>query len=171
MYAIRSYYDKIGFNNLWKAKALDQEIKILSAPCYLATKFEAFNHRGIDYRTSRITSYNVCYTKLLRKYEYVANVEPVTQNGVKLSASHMVIDGTYAYVTYNTYGNRYGGAVQIIDLVDASKPKIVSQLLFPESDINAITIDRTLAQPKAWLAASTNKNGAEIYEVALSSIV
>lgn len=43
---------KIGFENLWTAKAKDQEIKILSAPCYLATKFEAFNDRGSDYRTS-----------------------------------------------------------------------------------------------------------------------
>lgn len=43
---------KIGFNNLWTANAKDQEVKILSAPCYLATKFEAFNSRGSDYRTS-----------------------------------------------------------------------------------------------------------------------
>jgi predicted nucleotidyltransferase len=43
---------KIGFENLWTAKAKDQEIFILSAPCYLATKFEAFNDRGTDYRTS-----------------------------------------------------------------------------------------------------------------------
>jgi predicted nucleotidyltransferase len=43
---------KIGFNNLRKAKAKDEEIKILSAPCYLATKFEAFNDRGSDYRAS-----------------------------------------------------------------------------------------------------------------------
>lgn len=43
---------KIGFENIWTAKAKDQTIKILSAPCYLATKFEAFNDRGSDYRTS-----------------------------------------------------------------------------------------------------------------------
>jgi predicted nucleotidyltransferase len=43
---------KIGFNNIWTANAKNQEIKILSAPCYLATKFEAFNNRGSDYRTS-----------------------------------------------------------------------------------------------------------------------
>jgi predicted nucleotidyltransferase len=42
----------MGFKNLWKAKAKEQELYILSAPCYLATKFEAFNNRGIDYRTS-----------------------------------------------------------------------------------------------------------------------
>jgi len=43
---------KIGFENLWTAKAKEQEIYILSAPCYLATKFEAFNDRGTDYRSS-----------------------------------------------------------------------------------------------------------------------
>lgn len=43
---------KIGFDNRWKVNAIDQEIKILSAPCYLATKFEAYNSRGTDYRMS-----------------------------------------------------------------------------------------------------------------------
>jgi len=43
---------KIGFKDLWRVKIKDQEISILKAPCYLATKFEAFNNRGKDYRTS-----------------------------------------------------------------------------------------------------------------------
>lgn len=43
---------RIGFEDLWHAKALDEDIRILSAPVYLATKFEAFNNRGGDYRTS-----------------------------------------------------------------------------------------------------------------------
>ena len=43
---------KLGFDNLWTVKAKEVDIKILPAPCYLATKFEAFNNRGTDYRTS-----------------------------------------------------------------------------------------------------------------------
>jgi predicted nucleotidyltransferase len=43
---------KPGFEYLWTVKAKDQEIKILSAPYFLATKFQAFNNRGKDYRTS-----------------------------------------------------------------------------------------------------------------------
>ena len=43
---------KFGFDNLWVVKAKEEDIKILPAPCYLATKFEAFNNRGTDYRTS-----------------------------------------------------------------------------------------------------------------------
>jgi predicted nucleotidyltransferase len=42
----------IGFNDLWKITVKDEEIQILSAPVYLATKFEAYNNRGGDYRTS-----------------------------------------------------------------------------------------------------------------------
>ena len=43
---------KSGFNDLWTVKAKDKEIKIFSAPYYLATKFEAYINRGHDYRTS-----------------------------------------------------------------------------------------------------------------------
>ncbi len=43
---------KIGFDNLQLVNALDEEIQILPAPCFLATKFEAFINRGTDYRTS-----------------------------------------------------------------------------------------------------------------------
>jgi len=43
---------KLGFTDLQFSKALDEEIQILPAPCFLATKFEAFKDRGKDYRTS-----------------------------------------------------------------------------------------------------------------------
>jgi hypothetical protein len=43
---------KIGFKNLWTVNVENEEIRILSAACFLATKFEAFKDRGGDYRTS-----------------------------------------------------------------------------------------------------------------------
>jgi hypothetical protein len=43
---------KFGFHDLWTVNAKKEEIQILPAPIYLATKFEAFNDRGKDYRTS-----------------------------------------------------------------------------------------------------------------------
>ncbi|NOU46434.1 MAG: hypothetical protein HOO86_05150 [Bacteroidales bacterium] len=43
---------KMGFDNLYTTKAMDVEIQVLPAPVYLATKFEAFKSRGLDYRTS-----------------------------------------------------------------------------------------------------------------------
>ncbi len=42
-----------GFDSLQEITVIDNVIQILSAPYYLATKFEAYNHRGNnDYRTS-----------------------------------------------------------------------------------------------------------------------
>ncbi len=43
---------RVGFQNLWSMQANDQSVHVLSAPCFLATKFEAFNSRGKDYRSS-----------------------------------------------------------------------------------------------------------------------
>ncbi len=43
---------KLGFDKLQTVEVKGETIQILPAPCYLATKFEAFNHRGRDYRTS-----------------------------------------------------------------------------------------------------------------------
>lgn len=43
---------KIGFENLWTKTVKNQEIRLLSPACYLASKFEAFNNRGTDIRTS-----------------------------------------------------------------------------------------------------------------------
>ena len=44
---------QVGFNSLEKIDVQGTSIQILSSPCYLATKFEAFNHRGQDdYRMS-----------------------------------------------------------------------------------------------------------------------
>jgi len=43
---------KIGFKNLWTTEVKGLSIRIFSAPCYLATKFEAFNNRGTGYITS-----------------------------------------------------------------------------------------------------------------------
>lgn len=42
----------IGFEQPWTVKAKEELIKVFSAPCFLATKFEAFNHRARDFRTS-----------------------------------------------------------------------------------------------------------------------
>lgn len=43
---------QIGFENVKEVKLDDQTIHILTAPCFIATKFEAFKDRGGDYRTS-----------------------------------------------------------------------------------------------------------------------
>ncbi|GMQ31750.1 LVIVD repeat-containing protein [Algoriphagus taiwanensis] len=58
--------------------------------------------------------------------------------GNTLQATHVDIDDDYAYVAYNTAGPTYLGAVEILDISDAYKPKIVSQAIFRNADISAL---------------------------------
>ena len=55
-----------------------------------------------------------------------------------LQATHVDIDGDFAYVAYNTSGATYLGAVEIFDISDAYKPKIVSQAIFKNADVSAL---------------------------------
>lgn len=43
---------RVGFQNIQRVHLNDEEIQILTAPCFLATKFEAYYDRGGDYRMS-----------------------------------------------------------------------------------------------------------------------
>lgn len=49
---IANKWYKVGFDNIQTIRIEGEKISILSAPCFLATKFEAYNNRGTDYRTS-----------------------------------------------------------------------------------------------------------------------
>ncbi|MFC3878914.1 hypothetical protein ACFOSV_01940 [Algoriphagus namhaensis] len=58
--------------------------------------------------------------------------------GKILRATHVDIDGKYAYVSYNTEGSTYLGGVEIIDISNAYDPKIVSQAIFKNADVSAL---------------------------------
>ncbi|GMQ26506.1 hypothetical protein Aoki45_31880 [Algoriphagus sp. oki45] len=58
--------------------------------------------------------------------------------GNTLQATHVDIDDDYAYVAYNTAGPTYLGAVEILDISDAYKPRIVAQAIFKNADISAL---------------------------------
>ncbi len=68
----------------------------------------------------------------------ISQASSPTYEGSTLQATHVDIDGNYAYVAYNTAGPKYLGAVEIIDISDAYKPKIVSQAIFKNADISAV---------------------------------
>ena len=53
MRGLSNRWYSIGFDSIQKTSLEGVTIQVLSAACYLATKFEAYNHRGNDdYRTS-----------------------------------------------------------------------------------------------------------------------
>jgi len=69
----------------------------------------------------------------------VAQVDPPSYGGSTfLTASHVHVDGDYAYVAYNVAGEDYFGAIDIVDIADPNNPAVTSRLLYTNADINSL---------------------------------
>ncbi len=69
----------------------------------------------------------------------VAQIEPPTYPGRgPITATHVDLDGNFAYVSYNTAGATYFGAIQVINVSDPHKPVVSSQLMYLNADINSV---------------------------------
>lgn len=71
----------------------------------------------------------------------VAQVAPPDYEGNKLRATHVAISGNYAYVSYNTEGDRYLGGVDVIDISDINNPRLVVNAKLPNIDISSLAVD------------------------------
>lgn len=72
----------------------------------------------------------------------VAQVDvPSFQGGQNLTASHVVVDGDYAYVSYNTVDANFVGAVDIVNVKNPRNPRVTSRLYYTNADINALAYD------------------------------
>jgi hypothetical protein len=83
---------------------------------------------------------------------------PKDSKGNTLQASHVTINGKYAYVSYNSQGDEYSGAIDMIDVSDPYKPKLVMSALIPDTDITSVVY----SNGKLIIAGATNvdKNSA-----------
>ncbi|WP_276132169.1 hypothetical protein [Polluticoccus soli] len=70
--------------------------------------------------------------------ELVASVSAPINGGDTLRATHVEINGNYAYISYNTEGAKYKGAIDVFNISTASTPTLVSSVVFTGIDINAI---------------------------------
>ncbi|RAI84071.1 LVIVD repeat-containing protein [Algoriphagus yeomjeoni] len=82
----------------------------------------------------------------------VSQVEAPVYDGKTLKATHVDIDGDYAYVSYNTEGDTYLGAVDIFDITNVYSPVITEQAIFKDSDISSLEYKNG----KLYLAAAVN---------------
>ncbi|MUH34401.1 hypothetical protein D9O36_00985 [Zobellia amurskyensis] len=72
----------------------------------------------------------------------IARVDPPSYSGAEnLTASHVDVDGDYAYVSYNTVEDGYAGGIDIIDVSDPNNPQVTSRLYYSNADINSIAYD------------------------------
>jgi hypothetical protein len=55
-----------------------------------------------------------------------------------LTAAHVFVENDFAYVAYNTVGEDYAGAIDIIDVSDPNDPRVTSRVLYTNADINSL---------------------------------
>ncbi len=66
---------------------------------------------------------------------------PSYSGGENLGATHIDMDGDYAYVSYNTVEDGYAGAIDIINVSDPNNPRLTGRLYYTNADVNAIAYD------------------------------
>lgn len=71
-------------------------------------------------------------------FHLIAQVAPPEYNGQTLQATHVKIYDHYAFVTYNTKGNRYLGGIDVFDVSNLAHPRIIWQALFPNADVSSV---------------------------------
>lgn len=70
----------------------------------------------------------------------IAEVNPPTDSkGRTLQANHVAVNGNYAYVAYTMMGDAYSGAIDVIDVTDPYKPKLITSALVADTDITSLT--------------------------------
>lgn len=80
----------------------------------------------------------------------ISQVDPPVYEGKILKATHVDIADNFAFVSYNTEGNEFLGAIEIFDISDPIYPKITSQAIFKNADVNSLTYK----QGKIYAAAA-----------------
>lgn len=69
----------------------------------------------------------------------VAQINPPSfSGGENLTATHVHLDGDFAYVSYNTAEESYVGAIDIIDIKNPLEPSVTSRLYYSNADINSV---------------------------------
>ena len=95
-----------------------------------------------------ITITNASTSKLLKSTQattdlplvQIAEINPPTDsNGRTLQANHVAVNGNYAYVAYTMRGDVYSGAIDVIDVSDPYKPKLITSALIANTDITSLT--------------------------------
>ncbi len=71
----------------------------------------------------------------------VAEVTPPNVGGIDLEATHVAIYQTRAYVSYGKIGTLARGAVDVFEISDPSRPRLIASVQFKDSDVFTIAAD------------------------------
>lgn len=108
-------------------------------------------NKRLDYTNSGVISIgsSSASTARLLSSQAVTNALPLVQiaeinppkdsNGRTLQANHVAVNGNFAYVAYTMMGEVYSGAIDVIDVSDPYKPKLITSALIANTDITSLT--------------------------------
>jgi hypothetical protein len=69
----------------------------------------------------------------------ITQVNPPTYGPITgLTAAHVYVEDDFAYVAYNTAGEDYSGAIDIINVADPNNPAVTSRVVYSNADINSL---------------------------------
>ena len=71
-------------------------------------------------------------------FKLKAEVDPPVYDSHTLQATHVTIKDEYAFVTYNTRGPKWLGAIEIFDVSDLKNPVIISSAILENTDVSAV---------------------------------
>ena len=70
----------------------------------------------------------------------VGTVRPPEVDGIVVQANDVEIYGHTAVIAYNTAGEVFAGAVQVVDFSHPEQPEILSEVLYRHADVNAVAL-------------------------------
>ncbi|WP_278021610.1 hypothetical protein [Flavobacterium ginsengisoli] len=115
-------------------------ITITSDQSTLNKRLDLTNSGVISIENGALTGKSAETTNTSFPLVQIAEVKPpVDAIGRTLQASHVTVNGNYAYVSYIMRGDAYSGAIDVIDVSDPYKPKLVTSALIPNTDITSLT--------------------------------
>jgi len=71
----------------------------------------------------------------------VAEVSPPSIDGQDLQATSITLEDDIAIVSYNMRGEQYLGAIDVFTIRRRNRPRLISQALFLDTDINSVSYD------------------------------
>lgn len=126
-------------------QTIGNDILLNSNSEWLSSRIRTFNERllieDINPENTRLKNLNAPpEADLTKNYSFHLRAEvpsPVV-DGQTLMATHVKIHDRYAFVTYNTRGEKYLGGIEVLDVSDINHPVIVYQAIFTKTDISAV---------------------------------
>ncbi|APD07885.1 hypothetical protein UJ101_02385 [Flavobacteriaceae bacterium UJ101] len=100
---------------------------------------------------------------------WVAKINSPILETETLSATHIAIKNTRAYVSYHKQGTKHLGMLEVVDISNPNQPQLLTQIDFLEADINAVHADDN--NQTVWLAASHKKHGATVYKIDITATI